>query len=394
MPPLSDDEVLDLVRTLLPGVTPDDPLVRHVVVRATGNPLVVREYLRAVVDAGLLRPSWGRWELDEAGLDALELPRDALGLLLTRLADLDAGAVDLLATAALMGVRFRPPVIATVHGVPTAHAIAVLGDAAARGLVEPRAGGRFAFLHMGIRDALAATLDDAATRARHAALAEAIALPGHGAHAALHGPSALTTLPAPDDNPATERLFAVARHYVAAGAAAPADRAIAACTDAGTLAQRTHAPDLAATFLGHVVELDPAPGVAVLHPLGTALWHLGRFAEATRWLERALEQASDPLARTEIIVALSDVYWSGWRTVDGSAMITRGLTELGLRPSRNRFVVAPRHAGDGPGRDGHAPHRSGVRHRAGRAAATLRTGGRPARARLRAGRSRRAGSAG
>ena len=323
LPPLSDDEVLDLVRTLLPGVTADDPLVRHVVVRATGNPLVVREYLRTVMDAGLLRPSWGRWELDEAGLDALELPRDALGLLLTRLADLDAGAVDLLATAALMGVRFRPPVIAAVHGVPTAHAIEVLGDAAARGLVEPRAGGRFAFLHMGIRDALAATLDDAATKARHAALAQA-----------------LTTLPVPDDNPATERLFAVARHYVAAGAAAPADRAIAACTEAGTLAQRTHAPDLAATFLGYAVELDPAPGVAVLHPLGTALWHLGRFAEATRWLDRALKQANDPLVRTEIIVALSDVYWSGWRTVDGSAMITHGLTELGLRPPRNRFLAA------------------------------------------------------
>jgi hypothetical protein len=43
--------------------------------RGDGNPFVMIEYLRAIVDAGLLRPSWGEWLLDEDGLAALELPQ-------------------------------------------------------------------------------------------------------------------------------------------------------------------------------------------------------------------------------------------------------------------------------------------------------------------------------
>jgi hypothetical protein len=166
--PLDHDDVAELLRLLVPGSRDE---LRVLVSRAGGNPMVVREYLRAVVDAGLLRPSWDSWVLDEDGLDALALPQDALGLLLTRLTDLTAEQHALLATAALVGAVFRPEVLDLVHD---GRCVEALSDAVARGLLEPRDGGAFAFLHNGIREALVADLDPPAVANQHAAIAAAL----------------------------------------------------------------------------------------------------------------------------------------------------------------------------------------------------------------------------
>jgi diguanylate cyclase (GGDEF)-like protein len=318
---LTDDEVAALVAALLPGIAAEDVLARHLLARCRGNPFVVREYLRSIVDAGLLRPSWGQWLLDEAGLDALELPNDALGLLLNRLHGLDERQVALLTTASVTGATFRLDVITEVHAAPVAEVLDVLHDAVARGLVEARTGGDFAFLHVGLREALKSRLDAPTTAVRHAAIAEALA-----------------ALPMPSEGPTPERIFTIAHHYHAAGAAAPAARARRACVDAGTLALHSHAPAEAVTFLSRALELTDPPTAALLHQLGMALKGAGQLAEATRRLEQAVELEPDLLRRNEIILALAETYRAGWRLAEGSAMVDRGLAELGARLPASWFV--------------------------------------------------------
>ena len=77
--PLTDDSAAQLLAELLGGAA-IRPAFARLAARCDGNPLTLGVYLRAVIDAGLIRPSWGVWELEERGLDALVLPADALGL--------------------------------------------------------------------------------------------------------------------------------------------------------------------------------------------------------------------------------------------------------------------------------------------------------------------------
>ena len=317
--PLDHDDVAELLRLLVPGSRDE---LRVLVSRAGGNPMVVREYLRAVVDAGLLRPSWDSWVLDEDGLDALALPQDALGLLLTRLTDLTAEQHALLATAALVGAVFRPEVLDLVHD---GRCVEALSDAVARGLLEPRDGGAFAFLHNGIREALVADLDPPAVANQHAAIA-----------AALEG---LATEAVP------EHVYAVAHHYASAGSVAPAERAYPACLAAGELALRGHAPAEAVRFLTHAAEVAHAAGVAgtpdarLFVALGTALKQVGRFSEAVERFQAALLIEPDRLRRAEILVQVADAHRATWSLDAGREVVARGLAELGARIPGNRFAM-------------------------------------------------------
>ncbi|MFN8078652.1 MAG: hypothetical protein U0Q19_03715 [Kineosporiaceae bacterium] len=72
--PLDEVGVAELVAAMLPGLEAGHRLAQLVAVRSGGSPFVVQEYVRAIVDAGLLRPSWGSWLLDEDELDAWNCP--------------------------------------------------------------------------------------------------------------------------------------------------------------------------------------------------------------------------------------------------------------------------------------------------------------------------------
>ena len=316
--PLTEAGVAELVGILLPGVEVDARLVRLLNARGKGSPFVIQEYLSAIVDAGLLRPSWGTWLLDEDGLDALELPDDAIGLVLARVDGLGPGVRTLLTTAAVVGSRFRPDLVATVHGVDVSEVLAGLQEVAGRGLVEARPDGEFAFLHDRIREAL---------------------LEQDTAH--LHARIA-TVLHATGGNDA-EHVFEVAHHYIAAGPAAPTGAAIAACVAAGHLALRTFAPAKAVALFEHVLdltaELDTGPDAAVLVAFGTALRQTGQFTRATATLERALAVERDKFARADILAVLACVHRSVWNIDAARAAVRAGLAEMSAAPPRNRFVL-------------------------------------------------------
>jgi eukaryotic-like serine/threonine-protein kinase len=198
--PLDEAGVAELVRSQIPGLSTTGPLVGLLTARARGIPFVTHEYLRAIVDAGLLRPNWGSWQLDEAGLDALELPSDALGLVLARVDGLGPAAHDVLVTAAVAGTRFRPEVVAVALERDPVGVLDVLVEAAGRGLVEQRHDSGYAFLHDRIREALLERLPLDEESRQHARIG-----------------AALEALPVPAQRRPAERVFEIAHHYVAAG---------------------------------------------------------------------------------------------------------------------------------------------------------------------------------
>jgi tetratricopeptide (TPR) repeat protein len=91
----------------LPGADVSDELGRLVHRRTDGVPLFVVQLAQAWTDAGVLRPSAGRWELAPGpGGDGGEVPDDLRRLLELQLERLDAADLSVLETAAVSGVEF------------------------------------------------------------------------------------------------------------------------------------------------------------------------------------------------------------------------------------------------------------------------------------------------
>lgn len=106
--PLPRRALEELARDLLrraPAVSPD--FVKRLVDRADGNPLVLKETLRVLVDAGGVERSFDDvWKVDEGRLDALALPPTIYGIVQARLDRLPAEVRLMVQRAAVVGRVF------------------------------------------------------------------------------------------------------------------------------------------------------------------------------------------------------------------------------------------------------------------------------------------------
>ncbi|HEV7960967.1 MAG TPA: diguanylate cyclase [Actinoplanes sp.] len=320
--PLEPAAVAQLVTSCARGLRAGDELVQRLVARGGVTPFEVVEYVRAVVDAGLLAPSWGGWTLDTEGLDAVPLPADVFGLMLRRIADLDPAARQLLTVAALIGPTFPPELAVQVSGLAgAAEGAAALDDALARRVVERR-GGRFAFIHDGIRTALLADLDEGRARELHQSVAEALDR---------------------DKSEDPEHVHAVARHYQRGDIHRAPGRAAAACLAAGRLALAHHSPADAIEFFETVQRLADLTPWLVRHEvdelLGAAYYQAGRLADAERVLARALEAVPTRLDRARVLNRMSQIQQAVGDLSGSTATVRRALAELGRPLPANRLLL-------------------------------------------------------
>lgn len=158
---LGRDEVGALM-TVTTGREPAPQLVDEVHRRTGGNPFFVEQTAR----------------LWHSGSPVSTIPPGVREAVRRRLALLPEPVVSLLTSAALLGREFRRQVLALVHGAPVPHVDRLLESAVIARVVVPRPSGQYAFAHDLLRETLYASLDDAETRARHAAAVRA--LDAHG----------------------------------------------------------------------------------------------------------------------------------------------------------------------------------------------------------------------
>ena len=324
--PLDEAAIESLVHDQLGGGDVPGELVARLSRRSDGNPLAVREFVRAIVDAGLVRPSWGTWHLDAAGLDALALPDDIADLVVRRVDTLGGSAREILTIAAVVGTRFEPDLIGEVATEPDLVPSA-LAEATGHRLIEPTPAGGYAFLHDRIREALLADLADDARRELHQLIAEALKRIGGG------GP---------------ERIYAMARHYLRGDVARTPEMAFRAAAAAGELALAEHAPADAVDFLTRAervaADADLMPDGAFHATLGVAHIYCGQYAIGESRIHQALRTERDPRRRAQCYSDLAvshHLRWEGNRAVE---MIKLGLAELGHPLPRNPVAYALRTA--------------------------------------------------
>ncbi|MEU4564458.1 diguanylate cyclase [Actinoplanes sp. NPDC023936] len=298
--PLGPSDVAALIASRLPGARVPAELAQHVVARTDGTPFAVVSYLLRLVDVGLVSPFWGKWRLDMVGADALPPAADVRDLLAARLARQPAEVLDCLTMAAVAGVRFRPEPLIDL-GEPD-RVVAALAAGVDRHVLEPRPGGRYAFVHPQLRDLLLDRLDAAELRDRHAAMARALERLPDGLRDEGHA-------------------YAVARHYRGAGDAAPAADRLRSVAVAGLRALADQAPAEAVDYLGEAVAGDPAAGFELLHPLAQAYLRAGRYDEAAATLDRALAAEPDRLRRARLLttrIELHHTLWDDARALDAT----------------------------------------------------------------------------
>ncbi|PRY18717.1 diguanylate cyclase [Pseudosporangium ferrugineum] len=308
LPPLSTANVGALIEALSAGMRVPERDAAGIAMLTGGNPFVTLAYARAVMDAGLLRPAWGTWEVDAEGVRDLALPSDSAQLVLRRMGTLDAESRRLLGVAAVVGTSFSPGIVAEAAGADRRRVLDVLSDAARQGLVA-QFDGVHRFPHDSIRVALLADLAEDEVRDLHHRIADA-----------------LDSRPDPD-------VYALARHCVLGDPGRDPARVLRTCRAAGARALAEHAPDTALTYLEYARDaagtggLDLGSGFKQL--LGTAYHQNGRFDEALATLTEALDGTTDRIERAHIHLLLARVHESGWNGAAQLHAVDAGLAELG-----------------------------------------------------------------
>ncbi|HEY0002079.1 MAG TPA: AAA family ATPase, partial [Actinoplanes sp.] len=115
--PLDAAATAALVAATNGGLPISDDVSARLAARSHGNAFTLLEYVKEIVDAGLVRVGAGKWSIDVGHLDALELPVDTAELVLKRVAALDADNRRILGLAAVVGYRFTADLVAGLaHG--------------------------------------------------------------------------------------------------------------------------------------------------------------------------------------------------------------------------------------------------------------------------------------
>ncbi|WAS92510.1 protein kinase domain-containing protein [Nannocystis punicea] len=279
---LSEPAVAALMAALLGQRRVDDGLVRLVATRSGGLPLGVIEYVRAMLDGGVLRPYWDVWQVEVAGLASLHLPGDVQQLLLTRVARLSERTRDALRAAAVLGPDVQPALLARVLARDPLGVSHALAEAAAARLLERGSHGDFSFVHNRVREVLLAGLDAAGLASYHQRVAEALDV------ADVDG----------------DGLHRLAHHYLAGDHSRPG-RAIEVCLRAGRLAQAESADEDAYRYFRRADELRARVGLPPDPRLDEGLSEVcsrtGRHDEADVHVSRAMSQEQDPLRRAQLL---------------------------------------------------------------------------------------------
>jgi class 3 adenylate cyclase/tetratricopeptide (TPR) repeat protein len=266
--PLGDEAAVELIRAER-GNRPAPPqLVRTIAARAAGNPLFLRELVRAL----------------GAGDDAAALPGSLDALLTARLDQLAPTERHLVCRASVLGQRFArdllPVVLDPESSTPSPHLLDRVSE-----FVAPVPGGRLGFTHAMIRDAAYQLLPYRTRRELHRQVA----------HHLSRG--------------ADVDQDVLSYHYLAAQEWNDAWTASRSAADA---ALASHAPVEAADLLERAVQAGRhLPGLPADELLAAGLElsrsyeRSGRFENAERTYRRLAPLATTPLARARVKIQLA-----------------------------------------------------------------------------------------
>jgi DNA-binding CsgD family transcriptional regulator len=303
---LAEDAVLDLVGTLAGG-TPDERLMR-LARDAAGNPLYVTELIAALTRGSSLVVT----DAGAAELISGPVPGSLSAAIADRLGFVSGPVREVLQAAALLGVEFAVPDLATVLGRSVADLIPAVDGARAAGVLG-ESGHGLGFRHPLIRAALYDVIPTPVRAAWHRDAGRALARAG-----------------APADRVARQLLWAVDG---SGGPVEPMDEWILSWLARTAELLIGQAPRVAAELLRRAVA-SSRPGLAhydgLVGRLADALYRVGDVAEAEQVATGALVHATDPDLIVDLHWTLAQCSMRAGRSGEFLATLDRALDAPGI----------------------------------------------------------------
>ena len=304
---LPEESVTKLVETLAGG-KPDEDLLR-LADGAAGNPLYLTELVDALARSSSLNVSGGTAELTSD-----RAPGSLSAAIADRLRFVPSWVREVLRAAALLGVDFAVPDLATVLGRGVADLIPAVDEARAAGVLT-ESGNGLGFRHPLIR----------------AALYEEIPAP---VRAAWHREAgrALANADAPADRVARQLLAAISG---SPDAPQPMDDWILRWLDRTAALLVGQAPRAAAELLRQAVTRSPAGSTqhdGLTCRLAEALYRVGDAAEAERVAHRGLATATNPDVVVDLNWTLAQCRTMAGQFPESLATLNEALAHPGSQP--------------------------------------------------------------
>jgi DNA-binding CsgD family transcriptional regulator len=313
---LSEKAVAELVAALAGGA-PDDKLMR-LADGAAGNPLYVTELIAALArNSSLVVTDAGAAQLTNG-----PAPSSLSAAIADRLGFVSGPVREVLQAAALLGVDFAVPDLATVLGRSVADLIPAVDGALAAGILEERGHG-LGFRHPLIRAALYDVMPGPVRAAWHRDAGRALAEAG-----------------APADRVARQLLWAVGG---TGGPAEPMGEWILTWLDRTSELLVGQAPPVAAELLRQAVARSPAGSAQhdrLSGRLADALYRVGDTAEAEQVANLALAHAVEPDLLVDLHWTLAQCGIRAGRAAESLATLDRALAAPGISARhRARLLV-------------------------------------------------------
>jgi DNA-binding NarL/FixJ family response regulator len=313
---LTEAAVAELVAALAGG-KPGDKLLR-LADGAAGNPLYVAELVAALARSSSLTIS----DAGAAELTSGPVPRSLSAAIADRLGFVSGPVRQVLRAAALLGVDFAVPDLATVLGRSVADLIPAVDEARAAGVLA-ESGNDLGFRHPMIRAALYDEMPVPVRAAWHRDAGRALAEAG-----------------APADRVARQLLRAVGG---SGGTTEPMDEWILGWLAGAAELLVGQAPRAAAELLRQAVASCPVGSAqhdGLEGRLADALYRVGDVAEAEQVANRALVHAVEPDVRVDLHWTLAQCRMRVGRSAESLATLNRALASPGISARhRARLLV-------------------------------------------------------
>ena len=313
---LTEAAVAELVATLAGG-QPDEELLR-LADGAAGNPLYVTELVAALARGSSLTIT----DAGAAKLTSGPAPSSLSAAIADRLGFVSGSVREVLRAAALLGVDFAVPDLATVLSRGVADLVLAVDEACAAGVLA-ESGHGLGFRHPLIRAALYDEIPAPVRAAWHRDAARALAEAG-----------------APADRVARQLLSAVGG---SGGTTDPMDEWILAWLARTAELLVGQAPRAAAGLLRHAVASSPAGSAqhdCLVGRLADALYRVGDAAGAEQVANRALAYVVEPEVLVDLHWTLAQCRMRAGRSAESLATLNQALATPGISARhRARLLV-------------------------------------------------------
>jgi serine phosphatase RsbU (regulator of sigma subunit)/tRNA A-37 threonylcarbamoyl transferase component Bud32/tetratricopeptide (TPR) repeat protein len=320
--PLDGTSVAELIAAHLGGKRLEPAVVEKINARARGNPFALGEYVRSLLDGGMIRPTFGSWVVDASRFHEATISNDVIQLLVNRIQGLTESTRQVLATAAVIGFEFGISLLTDAVGGKPDVVRRAMEDALRAGLVE-RVDVSYRFIHDRIHEAIVSSLD--VSRARDLNQAVAVALEKMGDHS---GPM----------------LHALARHYARGHAEKHQDRIYETSLRAGVNALETFSNQEAVELLGRayrageIIGLKGPTKAMVSELLGVACTRVGKLDAAIAHFRSSLNQAQTKDDRSRLFFLMGNALASKGRLLEARRELETALRMKNAAIPKNKFL--------------------------------------------------------